>query len=499
MILKTTTSFIILLGLSIAANAEGLRCEDLFQAQNPRQIEIDIEGLAKPTNLEAVIEKEVAKQEQQEKIASRETGFDFSDLKGDVLRYAVESSIRDFAQNEMLKMSADELAELRAEVHKIAEAHKIGKKLFGVETRNSLYRAATGSVRPRVVTEEANNMRRVRNELKRGSIDQAVESMEADFVQFEVNFLYMQSLRGELDRLLRERQENTDYFNTRLKQLVIAEKKFGKNFYKYQAMQNMLEEVKKSIVGKQKTYARKALQTLQEKALIDAAKQFLIYRKITLEEVERYADFSSVAKDAMWQRMAVVEVWTFAKMAAFSAPIVKMAKSIVYKLPVRMSLNRFGMDAEIQPRQALSEAIGLGHNQHLRDMYVDKIESVVALTETFEQYDTLSSLNAVSGKKDELLETFARVPENQKIWLEIKTYVKSLKEQNPENTLIEDFYRRMIKAEKSAIAQGPLSLYYNEAGVSVAGKLASGGITLWLFQKYIETPEVIQSLMHVLQ
>jgi len=66
-------------------------------------------------------------------------------------------------------MSPAELSELRS------EAHKIGKKLLGVEARNDFYKAANGSLRSRIIIEEANNMRRVRNELKRGSIDQAVE------------------------------------------------------------------------------------------------------------------------------------------------------------------------------------------------------------------------------------------------------------------------------------------------------------------------------------
>jgi len=453
-IFKTAFSLLFGLSLSVSAQASALRCESIFES---------------------------AKEEQ----------TNWSGLRGDALRFEIENRIRQFAEEEMLTMSAEELSKLRS------EAHKIGKKILGVEARNDFYKAANGSLRSRIIIEEANNMRRVRNELKRGSIDQAVEGMEFDFVQFEVNFLYIQALRDEMGQMVGANRIKSADFESRLHELKEAEKYFGKKFFKYQAMQNMIEEVKKSVLTEQRSYARKALQTLQNKARIEAAKQLLTYRKISLEEVERYADFSSVAKDSMQHKVAMVEFWTMIKMITLSGPIVKFAKAIVYKMPSKISLKPFRIDADIQPRQALSEALGIGHNQHLRDLYLEKIESIVALTDPAEQYELLKSLNAVSEKKDELLVTFARVSENQKVWLDIKAHAASLISKN--NAFADDFHARMQASEKKAILDGPFPLYYNEAGISVAGKVATGGFALYMMvQHYLDThPDAVNNAISV--
>jgi len=236
---------------------------------------------------------------------------------------------------------------------------------------------------------------------------------------------------------------------------------------------------------------------LQDKARIEAAKQLLSYRKISLSEVERYADFSSVAKDSMNHQVAMVEFWTMIKLITLSGPVVKIAKAFVYKMPTKIGLNRFGFNFEIQPRQALSEAMGIGHNQHLRDLYLEKIESIVALTDVPEQYELLKSLNAVSEKPDELLVTFARVSENQKVWLEIKAHAETLTDKK--NAFADDFYKRMQVSEKKAIANGPLPLYYNEAGVSVAGKVATGGFALYvMIQHYLNAhPDAVTNALSV--
>lgn len=451
MILKTAFSLLVGLGLSLSVHAAGLRCEDVFEVKPDR------------TN--------------------------WSTQRGEALRFEIENRIRQFAQDEMLAMSPEELSQLRS------EAHKIGKKNLGVQARNDFYKAANGSLRSRIIIEEANKMRRVRNELKRGSIDQAVEGMEFEFVQFEVNFLYIQALRDEMGQMVNSNRIKSADFENRLSELNKAEKYFGQKFFKYQAMQNMIEDVKKSVLTEQRSYARKALKTLQDKVRIEAAKQLLTYRKISLEEVERYADFSSVAKDSIQHKVALVEFWTMIKMITLSGPIVKFAKAIVYKMPSKINLRSLGID--IQPRQALSEALGIGHNQHLRDLYLEKIESIVALTDPAEQYELLKSLNAISEKKNELLVTFARVSENQKVWLDIKAHAASLTDKD--NAFADDFHKRMQDSEKRAIADGPFPLYYSEAGISVAGKVATGGFALYLMiQYYLDShPEAVNNAISV--
>lgn len=448
---KIIVSLILVVGMG--AQAEGLRCESLFESQN--------------------------------------SALKWSELSGKALRFEIENQLRKFAKEELEGMPPEELADLRS------EAHKIGKKLLGVEARNDFYKAANGSLRSRIIIEEANSMRRVRNELKRGSIDQAVEGMAFEFVQFEVNFLYLDSLRVELAQMVREKQDQTGKFQSRLNELQEAEKYFGQKFFKYQAMRNMLEEVRSSILTEQRGYARKALQILQEKAKIEAAKQLLTYQKISLKDVERYADFSSVAKNAMAHRVALVEFWTMVKMVTLSGPIVKLAKAVVYKLPSKISLKFIGLNMEIQPRQVMSEALGIGHRQHLRDLYLEKIESIVALRDRSAQYELLQSLNAVSEKRDELLVTFARVPENQKVWLDIREHSKSLTKKG--NAFADDFDKRLEMSEQKAIAEAPLPLYYNEAGVSVVGKVATGAAAFYLAaHQWLEAhPDAVSSAISV--
>lgn len=457
MILKNTLFILFSLLISGSAFAAGLRCVQLF------------ENTADTSKAENHL----------------------SGLKGDSLRFEIENRIRQFAEEEMLNMSPEELSNLRS------EAHRIGKKLLGVEARNDFYKAANGSLRSRIIIEEANKMRRVRNELKRGSVDQAVEGMEFEFVQFEVNFLYIQALRDEMGNMVHSNRMNSAQFDAKMEELNEAEKYFGKKFFKYQAMQNMLEEVKKSAIPAQRGYARKALQVLQDKARIVAAKQLLNYRKISIEEVERYANFSSVAKDSMQHKVAMVEFWTMIKMVTLSGPLIKFAKSVVHSLPAQLTLKAFGLKADIRPKKALSDLVLLSYDEHLRDIYEEKIESIVGLAEVSDQLDLLKSLNAVSEKKDELLVTFARVTENQKIWLDMKAIAETLTNKN--NAFADDFYKRMQAAEKKAIAEGALPLYYNEAGVTVVGKVATGGFAMYLLiQQYLDAhPEAVNQALTV--
>lgn len=461
----------------MSLQAAGLRCIDLFANDNPSGLQLHL------------FDVETTKGTKE--VPAKEDRVNWGALRGDALRFEIENKIRKFAEDEMRDMSPKELSELRS------EAHRIGKKLLGVEARNDFYKAANGSLRSRIIIEEANNMRRVRNELKRGSVDQAVEGMVFEFVQFEVNFLYIQALRDEMGQMVQGGRIKSADFQNRLNELNKAEKYFGKKFFKYQAMQNMIEEVKKGAIAEQRSYARQALQILQDKARIEAAKQLLSYRKITIEEVERYADFSSVAKDSMQHKVAMVEFWTMIKMLTLSGPLIKFAKSIVHNLPAQINLKIFGMNGEIRPKKAVSDLVLLSYDQHLRDVYVEKIESIVVLNNVADQLELLKSLNAVSEKKDELLVTFARVSENQKLWLDMKAHAESLTNKN--NAFADDFYKRMQASETKAIAEGALPLYYNEAGVSVAGKVATGGFALYLMiQQYLDShPDAVNNALSI--
>lgn len=103
----------------------------------------------------------------------------------------------------------------------------------------------------------------------------------------------------------------------------------------------------------------------------------------------------------------------------------------------------------------------VGYDLYLRDRYFDQIERIIRMDNVEKQFQTLRELNSLSEKKDELLVTFARLANATDVWAKIRTHANT---RSPESEIYASFAQRLEAAEKQAIQDGELSLYYQASG-----------------------------------
>ncbi len=365
------------------------------------------------------------------------------------------------------------------------DIRKVGIEILKIEKRLDFYKRFNGSFQKRIVIEQMNQMRKLKNELRRGATENVIEAIQVDVISFEANYFYILELKSEMLKMKESGLLNKSKSKLKLK-LEKVENYFANNFYRYLAINKMIYE---SVNGPDFVIAKNAkliIDLINQKVKIAADNQQLSYHEIKFEEIDLYSNRSPYVLKKIYKKAALREFMTMIKIISLSGPVMNMIKSVVYKLPVKIPFNRFGFK-DIEPRKILSEAIGLGHTQHLRDLYIEKIEAIVDLDQnTSEQYSLLKSLNVTSNERDELLVTFARLPETHDIWMNVKNFAQN--KLSPNDIIASDFYNRLLIAEKKALAEGEFQLYDRDSGSKILSKVVPAGVTLYYgVSQYFET------------
>ncbi len=408
-------------------------------------------------------------------------------LEKRLMSVIVEEEIRTFVANEMDHLTSLERDELRD------KAQKFDKQLKRIQDRIDFYKKMTRSKRYRIVDESETAAHGEMNLLILGSFDQVYESLQKDFSSFEVNYLYIQALRSEILQMNAESYIDPEILKLKLDKLKMAEIDLGENFYTYIEVRKSIQELIRSESAESQKLGRTILLKLRTYSRSNTAKQVIDYRAISIEEIEKFRDLNPNALRASYKKAAVREFLTMLKMMTFSGPILAAVKFLIFKLPENISL--FGL-TDIPLRRIIGDTFGISEKQHWRDLYIGSMNAIIRQNGyPAKQWQLLKDENSLSPKKDELLVIFARVPENQKIWLEIKKYAKSAARND---AFSKDFYDRILLAEKAALLAGELPLHQAEAGATILGRISLTTIVGYYgLQKYFsDNPKEFGSAVH---
>lgn len=377
--------------------------------------------------------------------------------------------VTEAVQKELSTLSAKERSELRM------AAREQENSINWTYNRTKIWSQMNGSDRLHLALDKENKATKLAYQLKGGAVDDVVDKLQHEFATFEVNFFYVKYLKEDMVDLKKlESDRNANYSQliaTKKKEIEKYEAWLGRNYYTYISIREMLEDVQKSEIENHSGFAKQALAKLQDAAKARADNQYLDYRKLKISDVKDFQKSSPIARKALARKAALLEFWVMLKVGTLSGTVIKILKSIVYTLPRNVTIPWMN-SISLSPRDFISEAIGIGEKQHLRDIYLDKIEAVIKANSSLDvQLETMRTLNSLSEKRDELLVLFARIPENKTLWLKLKEHAKSKSESN---AFDKDFHARLESAEIQAIKDKEFPLYYSEAGATVLGKVAFG-------------------------
>lgn len=397
-----------------------------------------------------------------------------SGLKKNLMSIVLEEEIKNFIANEMGQLTSAQRDDLRS------KAQRFEKELERIQWRIDLYKKMTGSKRLRIVDENVVAAHTEMNLLILGSFDEVYEYLQRDFSKFEVNYLNLLSLKAEILKMNSEGHYNVNVLKQKIAELQKAEIDLGEDYFTYVEVRKGIEELLNGDNVENKNLASQMLAQLQDFAKMSATKYIIDYRPITIEEIVKYRNSNPNALRASYKKAAVREFITMLKMVTLSGPIVAAVKFVIFKLPENISL--FGM-TDVPLRRIIGDTFGISEKQHLRDLYIGSMNAIIRQNgHPAKQWQLLKDSNALSPRSDEFLVIFARVPENQKIWVEIKAYAKEI---STLDAFALDFYERMEAAEKLAIAAKELPLHQREAGATILGRVAVTSIvTYYGLQKY---------------
>ena len=386
---------------------------------------------------------------------------------------------------ELSKLNANEIDLIRI------DATKIQNEISSITHRIALNSELNGSDRLRIDVESSNKAKRWLFKLKSGAVDSFVSRTGPFFSLFEVTYLRINELEKQINILQSSKNLNSQYVGLQIelkkKEMLTYEKFIGKNYFNYFAIRQVINQTAKSKIANQTIFANEALLKLRHVSNVEAAEYKLPYADIKLQEINDFLISNKNANKAMLQRAVWEERWMTVKLLLMSGPAIEFTKKVLYKVPATLK--------GLPIRDWISDFLGLSYNQHVRDIYLERLEEIADLDlSTNEQFERLRTLNSISERPDELLVLFARIPENTESWYAIK---KLAEKKKASGAIYQNFYERLEIAEKKAIENGEFSIYYQEAGMSQVMKI---GLGAWATISVIHyNPGLIESLFSMVQ
>ncbi len=374
---------------------------------------------------------------------------------------SLDKVIQETLNLELSKLTANEIEVIRA------DATEVQKEVSNIMYKISLHSELNGSDRLRIDVESSNKAKRWLFKLKSGAVDSFVSSTGPFFSLFEITYLRVNELSKQIDTLQKSeiiQQLNQQQIEMKKKELLSYEKFIGKNYFNYLAIRQIISQTAKSKIANQTVFAEEALVKLRHISNVEATEYKLPYSEIKLQEINDFLVTNKNANKAMLQKAVWEERWLTVKLLLMSGPAIDFTKKVLYKVPVKLK--------GLPIRDWISGFVGLSYNQHVRDVYLERLEEIAELDSSpGEQYERLRTLNSISERPDELLVLFARVPENTESWYAI---MKLAEKKKKNGAIYQDFYDRLQLAEKKAIESGEFSVYNPEASMSQIVKVALG-------------------------
>lgn len=398
---------------------------------------------------------------------------------------SLDIKIQETLTLELSKLNANEIDQIRN------DATKAQKEISSIMYRISLNSQLNGSDRLRIDVESSNKAKRWLFNLKSGAVDSFVNRTGPFFSLFEVTYLRINELAKQIENLQSSKTLNSQYLQLQIepkkKEMLSYEKFIGKNYFNYIAIRQVINQTAKSKIANQAMFANEALVKLRHISNVEATQYKLPYTEIKLQEINDFLISNKNANKAMLQRAIWEERWMTVKLLLMSGPAIDFTKKVLYKVPATLK--------GLPIRDWISDFLGLSYDQHIRDTYLEKIEEIADMDlNPNEQFERLRTLNSISERPDELLELFARIPENTESWYAIK---KLAEKKKASGAIYQNFYERLEAAEKKAIESGEFSIYYQEAGMSQVMKI---GLGAWATISVIHyNPGLLEGLFSMVQ
>lgn len=361
-------------------------------------------------------------------------------------------------------------------------------RLIELEKRVAYLREQNGQIERKNVAEARKKEAQLAIHLQRGEKNAAIDLYRTTFRAVEFGYIRVKQIRVEMQKLENSqtddpelgREIETQHFLLAQEQRLRL-KEFGTNYSEYirarQKLERLIDEAK-SIVSKdadtengadtyhmlqiaeREKFARNAelvLSSLQIRSLLEAAPEAELPQTVlTVQEIHEFFKQEAEAIEAHLTSDLTEEERI--RRWAVIYPMLEAFRSVVYRLPTWA----------VSPT---SLALGLSYNHYVREKYFPDVERLLRYRTNPDHnienlYEELTRINAqyASVRQDDFLVTLARVKDATKLWIELKQESKRLSDAS-EEAIYDQFYERMLEAEKRALKMGDLPLYFEGSPV----------------------------------